>query len=1001
MSITCAILKYDPGTVEPNATTSTTIRRTVFPVLFQVPTTDQYITCSTVKISVDSVRWPHTRITSIERPKIPLLNLLRGSSCLQTGSCVTIDAAIWVTPLCGGGDPSPVCLESFTRAGCFPYCLAVRQSGSFNSVLRLYNARQWTDRVHIFNRDCAFHQYSKNPDAGMEGIFVDTQDLIMPPSSNLFPTSSITYGGLASTIASTSRTVANTFTSIPHTDVVMPIDWVGSIITNTQANAVSDLNCVSYNFARSTVPISDNVGSYGSTSFRSTLAFGQPFVFAGDTILTSFCNPTNNTLIDADCVVHVHRIYGDDTNHMTLVNTNNRIPAVAPPETPSMMEKIMMGGGQRNAITIPYSLTNHPWASNPAVGTEDSIFYAVNPYWQLFTGFISYCNDPTEQGRMQLTIPSSFSPIIIWRVNPYVYCPPSKESGCYEDIFTGVKVPLSERPRLNIQDCKKVIDFIVTGMQYIDYENIAVSVLRTTPEMINPETLQPFPNRQDNVTHTVTYFLNTITMQIRENVSWATEIPQAVQTQGQLCPNQRRMPQFGSVMTETLVASILFIKLPFNIILNGAYIFNQWTSPGGDRCPLITRGHTALLSGCESNALSFKPFFESAERANQLLFRTISIVARILYGLPGGDMPRTFLNGVQTFAENTMSPLSAYIVGLAPLNGVKVPIQKSTMDIFNSVLRMPSYMRMFVVAGTPTAWTNFFYHFVVDLIYRIVRATTDGTKPEAVFYATMYDFQEQFDQIVESNMKKACTGLSLTFGYTNPWALIIRHQCDSWASVPSGVLKFLSVFLVDIPTAKCLCKDAQGNNFARYATDVCFAHAPNQAKPALRKMIDAGQDLDVDNACDLIIKYTQDQMSSSLQPFFDKQYEAAENMGSSLDYLLRIGTQQSSSDDLCTNFQTNPYVVAIVPEPVDYFRACGLTSVCRSRCRAEIEAFEDANINPSKISREYRVSFTQIQTITITKTTWKSSRYVPKTMCCCCPHHGAAYWCCLSLLVHA
>ena len=46
-------------------------------------------------------------------------------------------------------------------------------------------------------------------------------------------------------------------------------------------------------------------------------------------------------------------------------------------------------------------------------------------------------------------------------------------------------------------------------------------------------------------------------------------------------------------------------------------------------------------------------------------------------------------------------------------------------------------------------------------------------------------------------------------------------------------------------------------------------------------------------------------------------------------------------------------MVAIVPEPVDYFRACGLTSVCRARCRPEIEAFEEANLNPSVIRRDY------------------------------------------------
>lgn len=63
-------------------------------------------------------------------------------------------------------------------------------------------------------------------------------------------------------------------------------------------------------------------------------------------------------------------------------------------------------------------------------------------------------------------------------------------------------------------------------MQYIDYENIAVSVLRSTPEMIDPWTLQPKDPANDNVTHTVTYFLSTVTMQIREGKAWQTEVPQ-------------------------------------------------------------------------------------------------------------------------------------------------------------------------------------------------------------------------------------------------------------------------------------------------------------------------------------------------------------------------------------------------------------------------------------------------------------------------------------------
>lgn len=476
-----------------------------------------------------------------------------------------------------------------------------------------------------------------------------------------------------------------------------------------------------------------------------------------------------------------------------------------------MMESFLTKA--QNAITIPYSLANHPWAQNPAVATDAAIFYAVNPYWKIFEAFIGFCNDPNRLGRMQLSVTSSFSPITIWRVNPYIYCPPSQTNGCFDGLFSGVKIPGSVRPNLDMVDCDMPINFIVTGMEYIDTENIAISVLRSTPELIDVETLQPI-SKDDNYTHTVTFFLNTVTMQLREGTAWASEVPQAAFTQGQLCPNQRRMPPFGSMISQVISAGIYFIRMPFNIILNGVYIFDRWTQERGDQCPLITRGHSQLLTACGSNALSLKEFFLAAEAANQLLFRSISIVVRAFQDLPGSAMPITFINGVKMFAENTMDPLIIAVVGGDVFKkAFNIPIEKTAMDIFASTLRVPGFMRLFVVIGNPMAWADFVYHFIVDLIYRIIRAVhappESRVRPEAIFYLTMYDFKQQFDQIVSASTHRACAGLSLALGYTNPWARIIRTQCDAWASVPSGLLQFVNVFLVDVPAAKCLCKDAQ------------------------------------------------------------------------------------------------------------------------------------------------------------------------------------------------
>jgi hypothetical protein len=39
------------------------------------------------------------------------------------------------------------------------------------------------------------------------------------------------------------------------------------------------------------------------------------------------------------------------------------------------------------------------------------------------------------------------------------------------------------------------------------------------------------------------------------------------------------------------------------------------------------------------------------------------------------------------------------------------------------------------------------------------------------------------------------------------------------------------------------------------------------------------------------------------------------------------------------DFATNPYAAVLIPEPMDYFAACGATSMCEAKCRAEYESF--------------------------------------------------------------
>jgi len=162
-------------------------------------------------------------------------------------------------------------------------------------------------------------------------------------------------------------------------------------------------------------------------------------------------------------------------------------------------------------------------------------------------------------------------------------------------------------PQLSTEECNHERDFVVTDLQYIDVENIAISVIRTTMSNIDPTTLLPVHTSEPRI-----YFLNTVTMKVRDDgVQWNSlqqDQTLLLQEGSGLCPAAKRMPQLGSIITEVAVSSIqlgwAFIRIP----LYGVHTVQSWSRSIG--CPLVSRGHSALqLESCGAIAMSLKPFF--------------------------------------------------------------------------------------------------------------------------------------------------------------------------------------------------------------------------------------------------------------------------------------------------------------------------------------------------------------------------------------------------------
>jgi hypothetical protein len=89
------------------------------------------------------------------------------ATCQSKGTCSSIDATIWVAPLCTSETASVQlqCISLFTGSSCYPYCMAARASGSGADGLVLYNAADWLGKVHVMDRDCGVETHLNDIEA--------------------------------------------------------------------------------------------------------------------------------------------------------------------------------------------------------------------------------------------------------------------------------------------------------------------------------------------------------------------------------------------------------------------------------------------------------------------------------------------------------------------------------------------------------------------------------------------------------------------------------------------------------------------------------------------------------------------------------------------------------------------------------------------------------------------------------------------------------------------
>ena len=142
--------------------------------------------------------------------------------------------------------------------------------------------------------------------------------------------------------------------------------------------------------------------------------------------------------------------------------------------------------------------------------------------------------------------------------------------------------------------------------------------------------------------------------------------------------------------------------------------------------------------------------------------------------------------------------------------------------------------------------------------------------------------------------------------------------------------------------AKCVCKDGAGHGIVQHVQANCAPPLPISLRPTLYMMVheitSAAPSLE-NLACRNVLEFVKKDIGVSLDTWFDLQYKALDALGSSVEYATATFDSKAGR---CLDFQNDPHIVVLVPQPVDYFRRCGGTSRCRLVCSNEWRAFQDS-----------------------------------------------------------
>ena len=862
------------------------------------------LTCSTIVVRVSSLRFSRKRFSSpspavggerSERSFVDPYKLTQGDGQAASRSA---DAAVIVMPLCAVRD-AVTCIP--TLANCFPFCMALHAAGQSSQTLTMHNAQSYTEWTSVGQTDC---------------------------------------------VVSAAET---------------------AVCSNEQRMAVNDENDVAMTGCGATqcVPDADTItfmkNAALGTHNRSMASWGaqqsltyvrserQPFVFAGDMFLYS----EEQDMQERSGVIRITRLYDNKRGDFSMqqeelsLTTSSLELQYAECESDACYQQQL----QQNKIVLPLQVTSKPvyvsavseWAVH-WVSTPDLVNCAV---------FFEVCSGRAAGG---FSVTDELARL--WSVYTV------RSTNDLGEVFTESKMTsymvipqFFQCSRAN--QCNSVVNMKVTGLEYMNEENLLLTVLATSAEnwdwrandVVEGGEFEyryyfVHPNRHDCTTEGINEASFTCWREESAGMFRSSEL--SLSAMGSLCPALQRMPKWGSMLSEAGIAAASLLEvlvetvftLPATLTVAGGFgeVFQVRDRPTFHRF-LDLRG---------ASLLELDPCFRAVEQSVFHLASTLTRTAKIFEGRPGGEVMEPILlgtarvfqytTGISMVENRVLGPLASSFVFDKFLNKMSQKTQSAPVTPFASKSPASSnILEMFssMFSGA-VSWTKVTMKAVKKMTIKILKKETArgvGTGLMTVAYELKGDMRRGlFDA-----MRFTCDGFGQVIGRTNAWGQLARHSCLIGPDSMQSSLDVLLIVTVEYPVMDCVCKQVAGLQTEEAIEKICMTQEMSikQKSFAMQTARDANEQKD--SQCFRVMDATNDRLLKAMDPVLSRMYKAVMALQNAFASLLS-GFGSTS----CSDWEASPFVVSLLPEPVDYFMGCMHTIDCRSRCRDNMLAFEEA-----------------------------------------------------------